>query len=278
MRRFINKLLLTIGVIAPVIAAVPVRAATIVVSPSAMNGWSIDKSADATVSFNSDASAPMATGSAKLTTSSSNDSYAQLDHPLTSPVALSTISAASYVYKVETANMAEGALSFYMQVDKDGDLATSDTAYLVYEPYWSDGLADAAPVVRGVWQTGDVSTGMLWCTGGSFGSVACSPAGPSTINLTQAKAEAPNAKVLGYGVFQGTYNPDYVTYLDSVTINSTTFNFDVDAAANPMPTNKDQCKKDGWKTYAVFKNQGDCVSYVATGGNNKPANGSSLRF
>lgn len=36
------------------------------------------------------------------------------------------------------------------------------------------------------------------------------------------------------------------------------------------PTNKDQCMKDGWKTFndPSFKNQGDCVSYVATGGKN----------
>ena len=41
---------------------------------------------------------------------------------------------------------------------------------------------------------------------------------------------------------------------------------------NPMPTNGDQCKKDGWKQYgAVFKNQGDCVSWVATGGGNQPS-------
>lgn len=34
------------------------------------------------------------------------------------------------------------------------------------------------------------------------------------------------------------------------------------------PTDKDQCKKDGWKTFnsPVFKNQGDCVSYT-----NKPS-------
>jgi hypothetical protein len=39
-----------------------------------------------------------------------------------------------------------------------------------------------------------------------------------------------------------------------------------------LPTNKDQCKKDGWKVFGVFKNQGDCVSFVATGGKNLPAN------
>ena len=42
---------------------------------------------------------------------------------------------------------------------------------------------------------------------------------------------------------------------------------------NPMPTSADQCKKDGWKQYGVFKNQGDCVSYVATGGSNPPSGG-----
>jgi hypothetical protein len=33
------------------------------------------------------------------------------------------------------------------------------------------------------------------------------------------------------------------------------------------PTDKDQCKNDGWKTFnnPVFKNQGECVSYVANG-------------
>jgi hypothetical protein len=42
------------------------------------------------------------------------------------------------------------------------------------------------------------------------------------------------------------------------------------------PSSKDACKKDGYKTFTgvTFKNQGDCVSYVATGGyatlSNKP--------
>jgi hypothetical protein len=39
-----------------------------------------------------------------------------------------------------------------------------------------------------------------------------------------------------------------------------------------LPTTADQCKKGGWQTYGVFKNQGDCVSFVATAGKNPPAN------
>ena len=35
----------------------------------------------------------------------------------------------------------------------------------------------------------------------------------------------------------------------------------VDAPA--LPTSKNQCKNGGWKTFGVFKNQGDCVSFLA---------------
>ena len=41
--------------------------------------------------------------------------------------------------------------------------------------------------------------------------------------------------------------------------------------APPLPTSKDQCKNGGWRDFGVFKNQGDCVSFVATGGKNPPA-------
>ena len=39
------------------------------------------------------------------------------------------------------------------------------------------------------------------------------------------------------------------------------------------PTDKSQCKNGGWQRFnnPSFKNQGDCVSFVATGGRNGPA-------
>jgi len=47
-------------------------------------------------------------------------------------------------------------------------------------------------------------------------------------------------------------------------------------ASASSPTSKDQCKKGGWMTLSddegnAFKNQGDCVSYVATDGKNSGA-------
>jgi hypothetical protein len=38
-----------------------------------------------------------------------------------------------------------------------------------------------------------------------------------------------------------------------------------------LPADKDECKDDGWRNFGTtFKNQGDCVSFVATGGKNQP--------
>lgn len=51
-------------------------------------------------------------------------------------------------------------------------------------------------------------------------------------------------------------------------------NLSLVSGATPLnlPISKDQCTKDGWKNYGTtFKNQGDCVSFVATQGKNQPA-------
>jgi hypothetical protein len=40
-----------------------------------------------------------------------------------------------------------------------------------------------------------------------------------------------------------------------------------------LPTTKEECKKGGWRTFGVFKNQGDCVSFVASRGRSQPSGG-----
>jgi uncharacterized protein YjlB len=42
-------------------------------------------------------------------------------------------------------------------------------------------------------------------------------------------------------------------------------------ASTRDPFSKSDCMKGGWQEFGVFKNQGDCVSFVATGGKNPPA-------
>jgi hypothetical protein len=54
--------------------------------------------------------------------------------------------------------------------------------------------------------------------------------------------------------------------IDNTQINGSVITFEALVA-----TNKDQCKKDGWKTFGIYKNQGDCVSAVSTNGRNQPS-------
>jgi len=66
--------------------------------------------------------------------------------------------------------------------------------------------------------------------------------------------------------------------ITSVTIARTTpaafWDFFIDNVSfTPFPTTFGECKKGGWMSFGVFKNQGDCVSYVATHGKNPPAGG-----
>ena len=52
--------------------------------------------------------------------------------------------------------------------------------------------------------------------------------------------------------------------------------FTIEFSQKPLaPTSKQDCKKGGWRAFPQFRNQGDCVSFVATRGKNPPANGSA---
>jgi Thrombospondin type 3 repeat len=44
--------------------------------------------------------------------------------------------------------------------------------------------------------------------------------------------------------------------------------------ASTLPASDGDCKKGGWQAYGIFKNQGDCVSFVATHGKNEPGKNS----
>jgi hypothetical protein len=41
--------------------------------------------------------------------------------------------------------------------------------------------------------------------------------------------------------------------------------------AVPFPTSKEQCRNGGWRNFPGFKNEGDRIAFVATGGKNPPA-------
>jgi YVTN family beta-propeller protein len=108
-------------------------------------------------------------------------------------------------------------------------------------------------------------------------------------------AKSPAAVLAGEGPFGIAVNPDgqsvYVTNVGSDDVSQ----YDVGlsgvlsakspatvpagsgpqgiAVSPPVPTSKEQCMNGGWRDFGVFKNQGACVSFVATGGKNPPAGG-----
>ena len=58
----------------------------------------------------------------------------------------------------------------------------------------------------------------------------------------------------------------------SGVLGSATISGDVTVTDAPaLPTSKDQCKDGGWRSYPGFKNQGGCVSFVATKARKHPS-------
>jgi hypothetical protein len=126
------------------------------------------------------------------------------------------------------------------------------------------GIADAAYNLRpegwvngSIWSAPYTSLLELWVNDSAVDWGAFNASHVYTTSLVGAGASA-SFKILddGYGDNSG-----------NLTVNIYSCNPDKPS----LPTDKDQCKKDGWKVFGVFKNQGDCVSYVATGGKNLPA-------
>ncbi len=89
---------------------------------------------------------------------------------------------------------------------------------------------------------------------GSVASIRITDNGPSGLDVVEAAfgpgCPQPQSFYFNVGLISG----DYAV---------------VDAPQ--LPNTKQQCKHDGWRSYGVFKNQGDCVSFVATAGKNPPA-------
>jgi hypothetical protein len=205
-------------------------------------------------------------GALQLTTNSTTAAKAQYLHAVNDSIA--NVNSLSYQTKQNSASFPQGDPSYQLLVDVNGSTAGGFTTF-VFEPYEN---TDQGVVTPGVWQSWDVDAGQLWssrdvtCSSGSFNAGA---GGPPFYTLSQIKSECPEAVVVGFGVNVGTFNPSYDVETDLVNYNGTVYNFEPYIIA----TDKDSCKNGGWMNLSdnsgnAFKNQGDCVSYVATGGKN----------
>ncbi|HXR49528.1 MAG TPA: hypothetical protein VN778_00670, partial [Verrucomicrobiae bacterium] len=252
-------------------------------------GWSsvaptADTRPGGAVNFNNDTTAPgdPHNGALQLTTDNTTTAKAQYMHNTTTP--LSSVTQLSYSTKqnapvgpiadpsYQLAICATGATTSGCNPQVSPGTGSSFTT-LVYEPY----QGGQGAIVNNTWQNWNISSGgLFWSTHTvvcSGGTLLGTPGGPASYTLAQVQSTCPDALVSQFGVNIGTNNPGYDVEADLFNFNGTTYNFEPFATA----TTKDQCKEGGWQNVTDnngnhFKNQGDCVSYVATNGKN-PANG-----
>jgi hypothetical protein len=256
-------------------------AATTVVGPGDIGtSWSTnDTRSGGTVAIDAAHAAPSGLGASSLhfTTTDANGSSnakAQLFNYGYIGAPLSSIDALGYwdYRSSASTNSAVQHVGLNVEVDYVGD-GSSYTA-LVFEPVYQAGGAGA--LQDDTWQYWDAlngGAGVWWSTKDIPGVCAFN----CFVSWSTILADNPNAKVkygLGFNVGSG-WTGQFSGAADGLTVgvsgNSTTYDFEVPVGP---PTSKDQCKDGGWQTFnnPSFKNQGDCVSYVATQGKN-PGNG-----
>ena len=283
----------TVGVAGLVMAmAMPLAAEAagtqVIVTPTNQQGWSstaptADTRTGGAVSFNHDMTAPgnPHNGALQLTTDNTTTAKAQYMHDTATP--LSSVTELSYQTKQNTPVGPIADPSYQLAICATGatasgcnpqiDSTSSSFTTLVYEPY----QGGQGAIVNNEWQSWDISSGgLFWSTHTvvcSNGTLVGTPGGPSSYTLAQVQSACPDALVFQFGVNIGTNNPGYNVETDLFNFNGTTYNFEPFITA----TDKNQCKDGGWQTATDtsgnhFKNQGDCVSYIATNGKN-PANG-----
>lgn len=176
---------------------------------------------------------------------------------------LETLGYRSLVTGVSDAN-ADQAPALNIEIDRNGgDLRPGDYAVLVWEPLYTEESTEA-----GVWlqRSPSSSDGGWWSPANGFTTGAVGPLGfrTYTAGWDEVQDALPLATVLGIGINQGGGNQGLASEVDLLQVNSTVYDFGL------APGAKDECKKGGWAQFEApaFRNQGDCVSYVARQGRN----------
>jgi hypothetical protein len=211
-------------------------------------------------------SPPLGAGSLNLVTPTGADkvylfNYDHLGTPL------SAIDALSYsTYRDSGANPNQ-VPAINVEVDSNG-AAPGGYTVLVFEPVYN---TDQGAVQDDMWQDWDAYDGgqARWWSSRAINGVC---AFDCFVTWDEIVAANPDAVIIGgFGVNQGSGNPALNANADALSIgySGTTTTYDFENLVGP-PTSKDECKNGGWQTFnnPTFKNQGDCVSYVANGGKN----------
>jgi hypothetical protein len=219
------------------------HASITVVTPANMNGWSFlttDNNGDPAPGngntaqmVNGPGTPPLGAGSAQLgTASGQGDSSAQILTTLYNGTALSSLSSLSYS-TYDTAN--NGQQFPYMKI------GLSDGNALFFEPPYQTpgaggpGVVDQGSTVMNQWQTWNALEGGWWDNNGSLGGGGFG--GVGTLASYLAMPGNAGVTITGISLRVGYASPEdnFNGYVDNVTINSTTYDFELTAPV-PEPT------------------------------------------
>jgi hypothetical protein len=259
-RRLISKVS-ALGLLAALLVpfAASASPSTVVVTPAHLQGWEIYTTATGQVSFVHDSTSPLPNGALQIDTPATSDE-SQVYRNVT-PTPISSVTNMSYSAK-RLAGATYAAPAYVVGIDPDGNTSdTSDEIYAWYEPVYDP----SAPTDYSNWQTYtlDTTTTPFWSFDTIDGSGHGGANGANLFTLNDVKAAHPNAKVIDITLNVGSGTPGWSVRADNVTFNDTTWDFQL----TNVPTDKNQCKNNGYKNYTdangdAFSNQGQCVSFV----------------
>ncbi|REL37676.1 hypothetical protein DYD21_07785 [Rhodohalobacter sp. SW132] len=193
-------------------------------------------------------------------------SKANIRYELSEGVSLGDVTELSYwTYQHEGPGLA--AVSYQLYVVFDDDSWT----WLVYEPYWQNGVANPDPVEPKIWQhQSDIADEGIFWSSHTAGGLDAGNGGDPFYTLDDVVGFETGATVTAIALNLGSGNPAWTVAADGVNFNGKVFNFESLAT----PEDKAECKNGGWENLVDedgngFRNQGDCVSYVASEGKSR---------
>lgn len=212
----------------------------IIVRQSAIQGWSQAGAQNSGItSFVTDVSAPYGFGALEMKTINADTSKVQRVKSLSPNVKLSDITELSYWTKQVSIGKPTDTAS--IQIIVNGLTGTSQSATLVFEPYWNVAghIGTSQNLTSGVWQQWNAKDGVFW-SNKTYASAGLTngAGGPPFYTLQQVIANNPNAKVTSLVLNLGTYNPNNISYVDGVSFNGVVYDFEPVAPVPPStPSN-----------------------------------------
>jgi hypothetical protein len=164
-----------------------------------------------------------------------------------------------------TGNGNEGSFNFSVSGTATGPFPGTFTESGSFTTLRSGFISDFSSTFA-ITSTAGTVTGSKVVTG-ELGQASCSFLGGavevSTTNLATTYAATLNGA-------QRTTGTATVSILGLLGVGAPIFSESFASAGTVQLTSKQQCRGGGWQSFG-FKNQGDCVSFVATGGKNPPS-------